>query len=436
MPPRETATAHLTPGLVLDTALRSESMADLSKKLGLKTTRSIYDWLTRHGIERDEVKRRFGSAQEPGFTSNDDGSAVIVSAAQTNDPPTIEDLLRAHKLDPAEWRVVRQRVNAWNAMTSDKAHGDNRVVTMHQLRIELVPTELLLQVPDPGDWTPPPAPKQRRRDADEPRRTVVVGDHHAPHQDRIFHALFLLYLADEKPDVIDVNGDLGDWATVSRHRERKGFSQGANEVLRESYRILRDYRHACPNARIRLKRGNHDERLLYAMIDNVRELHEIKPAEEELPALDFRRLLHLDELHVDYIDVEWDRAKTPLGQRLSARHGFSTSKNATDVMLTKLAGSTIQGHTHRLELRFRTSHTGDEEIPTETRMAAQGGCACEIKDGLGYVPGGEPDWQQGALLNYVWDGGDFLTQPIVYVPGRLLAPNGRRYEAVDLPPDE
>jgi hypothetical protein len=356
----------------------------------------------------------------PGVKEGKDGTLTFASEPiPPSSPWKPEAVMRAHGADPDEYVIVRVRFNRWGAPDSPSA----------QLRFDAIPKASLFQFPEPTDWTPPPKPKKRRLKKGEARVNIVIGDHHAPHQDRTFHSLFLEYLAELQPDEIDVNGDLFDFATISRHREREGYAQGVNEGLREGYGILRDYRHTCPDARILLKRGNHCERLLYMILDNARELHKIAPADEELPALDLRRLLHLDDLHVEYVDEEWDRAKTTPSRKLSVRHGYTASKNSTEQMLSKLAGSTIQNHTHRLSLRFRTEHTGNSDEPTVTRMGGEAGCACEIADGLGYYVGGEPDWQNGALLNYIWpDSGDFLTQPIVYVPGRLLAPGGRRYE--------
>lgn len=94
-------------------------------------------------------------------------------------------------------------------------------------------------------------------------------------------------------------------------------------------------------------------------------------------------------------------------------------------MLTELSGSTLQGHSHRLSLTYRTAHHPDDG--TETRLAGQCGCACEIDDGLGYS--NCPDWQNAAMLVRSWPDEDFTVAPIVYLPGRLLLPDGRRYEA-------
>lgn len=399
--------------------VRNPSRAKVAEHLGLVES-TLNKTARRDGwLEELESILRRPTLEEPGVSQSAEG--VVTFTTDVADKPPApwrpEQVMKAHGRDPANFVIVRERYNRWGTPEAPN----------HQLRFDAVPKQSLINLPDPSKWKVPPKPRRRKRQ--KVKTNVVIGDHHAPHHDKTFHRLFLEYLADERPDEIDLNGDLLDFPTISKHREREGYAQGVNECLQAGFEILRDYRHVCPDAVMRLKRGNHDERLLYAIVDNVRELHRITPADEDTPALDFRRLLHLDELHVDYIDGEWDRAKTQPSHKLSVRHGYTTSKNSTEKMLDSLANSTIQNHTHRLSIRYRTEHTDDPEELTITRMGAEAGCACEIHEGLGYVAGGEPNWQQGALVNYVWQNGDFLTQPIVYIPGRLLAPGARRYEA-------
>lgn len=420
---------------ILAIAAESDSRAAVGRRVGIKPgtfNKRICEEGWAEEIDQLTATHRRGEIkpnelEEDGRFDHDDGSATVVSAVQTGDPVCAEDVLRAHKIDPAEWRIVRQRANAWNAMTSDKKHGDNRVVTMHQLRIDLVPVHLLIALPDPAAWKPPPAPKARRRRKGEPKSIVVCGDHHCPHNDKTLHELFLQFLTDTQPDEGVINGDLLDFHTISRHREREGFAQPANECIKTGFEVLMDYRHASPNTRWTMKRGNHDQRLYNAMVDNVRALHKVEAADDDIPALSLRRLLHLDELGIEMLEEDWDMAKVRLSPKLTVRHGPSSSKNATARLLEKFSVSVIQSHTHRLSMLMRTEHSEDEEEPTTTRLAAEAGCMCEVKDGLGYSA--EPNWQQGALLVHVWPDGDFHVEPIVYVPGRLLAPGGRRYEA-------
>ncbi len=55
----------------------------------------------------------------------------------------------------------------------------------------------------------------------------------------------------------------------------------------------------------------------------------------------------------------------------------------------------------------------------------QTGCACEIPGGLGYAV--DPNWQNAFGAFQIYPDGDFHSSLGVYVPGRLLAPNGKRY---------
>jgi hypothetical protein len=327
---------------------------------------------------------------------------------------TPEALLREHGLDPEEWVIARIRVNRWDDPDSPK----------HQLRFDVVPRSAVIEIqpPDPSKWK---APKLRKPTNSKPKTVVVVSDHHAPFEDRDLHSCFLQYLRDEEPDEGIVNGDLLDFHTISRHRSRDGFAAPANECLQAGYNILADYRTASPKTRWTLKKGNHCQRLEDSIVDNVCGLHRLTIPGDDVPALSFRRLLRLDELGIDYVDADWDMAKVRVSSKLSVRHGPATGKAATQRLLDKFSMSVIQGHTHRLSLTFRTEHSDDEDVPTSTRMGAEGGCMCQVHEGLGYTD--SPDWNQGFLTAHVWPNDDFHTLPGIYVPGRLLAPNGRRY---------
>lgn len=333
---------------------------------------------------------------------------------------TPEALLKQVGLNPDEWRITNVKARG--------GHYGNPQEPNSQLRLEIsvVPIALPFKLPDPGSWKPLPKPKKRK--AGKVETSVILSDQHCPHIDATCHQLICQWLREEQPDRIHVNGDLLDFSTISRHRQRDGYAQSVNECLQSGFDTLRDYRDACPDARITLLRGNHCERIEHALIDNLKELHRIAAADDDIPALSLRKLLHLDSLHVEYIDEAWDRAKTQVGRRLTVRHGFATGQNVGGKMLTKLAGSNVQGHTHRLSLTYRTHHTMRDDEPTETRLAAEVPCLCQIDDGLGYL-NGEADWQQGALMVKTWPDDDFAVMPVLYLPGRLVLPDGRRYTA-------
>jgi hypothetical protein len=337
-----------------------------------------------------------------------------------------EKLLRRVGLDPDEWQVtnVKAREGTWG----------NPDQPNEQIRLEVSVRPKLggLKLPDMKGWKPLRRPKSRVQ-GKSPRTTVVCGDHHAPHHDKTLHALFCRFLEDEQPDLIECNGDLLDFADISRHRQmpKTGpggdypFTNTVNECLQAGFNILMDYRTACPDAEIRVKLGNHDCRLFYTLADNLKGLYDITAANDEVPALSLRKLLRLDELHVELVEKDWERATTRINRRLTALHGYSTTKQPGEKMLNELTGSTLQGHSHRISLNYRTSHDPDDG--TETRLAGECGCMCEIDEGLGYAK--SPNWNQGAMLVKTWPDEDFTVAPIIYLPGRLLLPDGRRYTA-------
>ncbi len=343
---------------------------------------------------------------------------------------TPDALLEAHGMDPSAWVVTNVKAvgNQWG----DREDPNEQVKLVCSARPVRVGPRI--QPPDLTDWTPLPKPKKRRTKG--PIKAVVISDHHAPRHEKTFHRLTVQRLEETQPDIVDVNGDLLDLPTVSSHRTVEEYKHDVNECLRAGMRILRDYRKACPDAKITLKRGNHCNRIDYYQEDRAPELNGIMAGggenvdgtEHDVSQNDLRELLHLDELHIDFIPEEWKQAKHRLSSRLTTRHGFSTSPSAGKVMLEKLSGSTIQGHDHRLAMTLHTRHTGEEDNPLEVRLAMSGGCACEIPGGLGYVNASEPNWQNAFIEVTLYDDGDFFAVPAIYVPGRLLCADGR-YEA-------
>lgn len=403
------------PDDVLREMVTAEGYVAVAAKLGFEKS-TLHGHLTRRGLPTAK-----GVAEAAG------GTTYTLDNLPAGAEWTPEALLKRVGLNPEEWRITHVKARG--------GHWGNPEEPSSQIRLEVsvAPIKPAIKPPDLTDWTPLPKPKPRKRKEGEPQRAVIISDHHAPRHEKTFHRLFVNWLRDHKPDVIHVNGDLGDYPTVSTHRTVEEFKHDVNECIRGSLRILRDYRDACPDARIVYLRGNHEARVENYTNDNAPEVSVVAPGggetvdgdTDERPWHDFRRLLYLDELHIEYIPDPWEQAKLPLSRRLTSRHGFSTSPSAGKVMLDKLSGSTIQGHDHRLALNLRTRHTGDEADPLEVRLAMSGGCACEIPGGLGYITGGEPDWQNGAVSVDLYDNGDFYCSPMIYVPGRLLTREGR-----------
>lgn len=369
----------------------------------------------RERLERNPLPLPQGFSNEPspaGVEKFSDGSATLTSEAGSSWTP--EELLEAHGMTPEDWEVVSVRASRW---------GDPEAPS-EQLRVNAIRVDSLLREADVSDWTPPPAPTAPEFGD---RSLVICGDHHAPHHDKGLHEAFLSFLADEQPDQGVILGDLADFSDISRHRSSEGFSQSVNQCNDAVVSILMDYRNASPRTRWTILRGNHDDRLEYALLDYKPELYGVRPGvladdEEAYPSLSLRRLWHLDDLEIALVDEEWNRAKLPITDNFTARHGYMVSENTGKQMLTKHSNSQVQGHSHRMRLTYRTKHD-----PLDTKVAIEAGTMAEIEQGLGYAD--EPDWQQGFLTGHVWDDGDFAVAPAVYIRNRILLPDGRRFRS-------
>lgn len=388
---------------------KSDREAGINLAVGLvrEQGESVRGAAKRTGVPESTLRGALKRVAADAYHSvNPDGSAVFEGEGDS------DAILRAHGEDPGDWEIVSLKAGRWGRPEDPQ----------ESFRISAVRKSSLLQIPDLSDYEFPGIdPNQVEFDDGT---VVFAGDQHAPHYDKGLHSAFLQFLRDEAPMRLVLLGDTGDFSTISRHRNTEGFAQGLNEINDSVVRMLLDYRHASPNTQIVMLRGNHDDRLEYAIIDNNPEYYRVRPglmeSAEEIPSLSLRRLWHLDELGIELIDEEWKRAKYRVTETLTARHGYMTSPTTGSKMLGKHSNSQIQGHSHRMGFTFLTKHD-----PLDTRVAIEAGTMAEIMDGLGYED--EPNWQQGFVYGATWDDGDFALAPAVYIKDRLLLPDGRRY---------
>lgn len=181
-------------------------------------------------------------------------------------------------------------------------------------------------------------------------------------------------------DALDLPG-LGRWDTNPTQRQQ------TLTALQACRQFLHHLRAACPNSRIRYLEGNHELRLRDYLAKN---------APEVLWAASVESLLGLDDpaLNIEYVSPY--RTKIPVGREgdVSAMHGYLIGKTGGESSAKNLrehAESTIYGHTHRLELAYRTVYGPDNQ----PRRTFSMGCGTWARlDGK--VPGSmHPDWQQG-----------------------------------------
>jgi hypothetical protein len=350
--------------------------------------------------------------------------AEIVDSPKTT-VSTPDDLLRERGLEPEDWEVATLKVNEWNAMTSDKATGDNRVILMKQLCVTYkrkTPITLILPARVPGDYQrPKPVVIKTNWDPDDAiRRVVFVGDQQVPKHDRRLHELFLEWLEYNKPDEGVMMGDAGDFSRFSKYMDNPEWDEDVQDCIDQTHLVKREYVQASEGTDWTMLEGNHDARIRDAILQKLPRAYGIRRAKvpgepEERAVMSIPNLLRLDELGIKYIqpDGDYEQASYKVSRNLAARHGWLVRKGSGAsalATLDTLGHSIVIGHVHRQSIVHKTTH--DIDGNPSVIAAMETGCMC-TSDGLGYAV--NPDWQQGFGTATIWPDGTFKLELATYV---------------------
>jgi predicted phosphodiesterase len=264
----------------------------------------------------------------------------------------------------------------------------------------------------PEGWKRPKIAKRKTGGSD---LVAICGDQHAPEHDRVFHAKYLSWLADNQPSKIIVLGDLLENADVSRWADRDGQAT-AKESIDAAYFILRDYIEAAPNAEIVWIEGNHDQRVeAYANVGSPK-LAKVARAGETEPVLSIPHLMRLDELNVEYV-TGYPLSKVKLTDKLAVIHGKAVRRGAGATALANLEKrgySVVSGHTHRAGVVFKT--VMDIDDTPSTIMGAETGTMKHIKP---EVFDEAPDHQNAFVTAVIHPDEQFHLEPAIYSAGFL-----------------
>ena len=255
---------------------------------------------TRHSVRR-AIKRwgikKLEGVENPSFTLDGDDAKIVSRVHAVHDLDseklnTPENLLRERGLDPDEWEITHMKVNEWDAMTSDKAEGDNRIVTMKQLTVNLkrrVPLDLVVPARMPGNYIRE-LPKARSQYDDEVRTVVFVGDQQAPKHDKRLHDLFLEWMDYNRPDEGIMMGDAGDFSRLSKYADNPEWDEEVQECIDSVYMIKRETVQASPTTTWTMIEGNHDTRLRTMVLNKLPAIYGLRKAKvpgklSDLPVL-------------------------------------------------------------------------------------------------------------------------------------------------------
>lgn len=325
---------------------------------------------------------------------------------EKNNANKVNQLFERSGIDPDDYEKI-ERVNVWE-MGIKNSDGEFEA---HQLTgVQLSPKQdevdiesLLVRKAAPTLIRPSRRKKTSRNDS----LTLVAGDAQIPFHDPQKVDEFQQAVYDEQPDNVVYVGDMIDLQQISKYGTRPEWVGTTQESIDSYHNLLAQTRANAPNSNIYVVHGNHEQRMDDYVRKNAMEVLGLRRAsmQDELAVLTLQYLVRYDDLEVESIDG-YPNGTLWLEDNLKFIHGTETKRGGSNAAayLSKERETTIYGHTHRLELAYRTFA---KKFGSVTIAAASPGCLAKID---GTVPGynhvinsqGEviqkaQDWQNGML---------------------------------------
>lgn len=241
-------------------------------------------------------------------------------------------------------------------------------------------------------------------------------------------------------DLVVNLGDFIDMPEHSRYTQEASFAQTTQLSINRGHYFLAEQRATCPDARIILLEGNHDNRLNLHTTNNAKASFGLKRAgnpPEKWPVLSVPFLLRLDDLGVEFFD-KYPAEQFWINSNLRAIHGdkANSSGSTASQWANKYPHiSTVFGHIHRIEAQYKTVFNSEGPIRS---VNISPGCLCRVdgavpstKSGVG--SDGRPgvhweDWQQGLAVIWYKDTGEFRVE-LIHIMDGVAVYNGVEYSA-------
>lgn len=193
-------------------------------------------------------------------------------------------------------------------------------------------------------------------------KVLILSDLHFPYQDNTAIRAAINYGKEQKVNCILINGDLIDFATISRHEKdwRHRNIAFEFEAVRE---FLFELRKHFPKTKIVFKEGNHDERWEKWLFLKAPEIFDD-------PEFKLASRLRLGELHIDVVQ---DKLPVKIG-KLTVLHGHELQGgggvNPARATFLKTLNSVVIGHVHK------TSMHSEARMDGEIINVQSTGCLC------------------------------------------------------------
>lgn len=182
-------------------------------------------------------------------------------------------------------------------------------------------------------------------------RTLIISDLHFPYQHNEAIRAALKYGVEKKVNCVLINGDLIDFAGISRH-EKDWRQRKVSEEFDAVRMFLTTLRKAFPKARIIFKQGNHCERWEKWLFLKAPEIFDCNDFQLEI-------LLRLGELKIEMLK---DKRPVKIG-KLTVLHGHELpgmgGVNPARATFTKTLANVLVGHYHRTSEHTEPTMNGD-----------------------------------------------------------------------------
>ena len=194
-------------------------------------------------------------------------------------------------------------------------------------------------------------------------KTLIISDLHLPYHNVEAIGLALDYGLKKNVNCVLINGDLIDFADISRH-EKDWRNRPTTEEIEYTRLFIEGLRETFPTQRIVFKYGNHDERW-------DKYIHENADRIADFAELELEYVLRCRELDIEVVK---DKRPIKIG-KLTVLHGHelaggSGGVNPARATFLKTLDSVIVGHYNKTSQHTETTMNGDV-ISVESQ-----GCLC------------------------------------------------------------
>jgi predicted phosphodiesterase len=196
-------------------------------------------------------------------------------------------------------------------------------------------------------------------------KILYLSDLHFPYQNNEAIKLALDYGKNKGVDCILLNGDILDFATISRH-EKDFRARSIKDEFDAARMFLNTLRKHFPKAKIVFKYGNHDERWEKYLYMKAPEIFDMNDFELDI-------LLRFGELKIDCVK---DKRPITIG-KLMVLHGHELAGGAGGVnparsTFLKTFSNVLVGHFHKTSSNTETTLNGDMIAVNSV------GCLCDL----------------------------------------------------------